>query len=219
MQKIIADDEKHFTLNNVTFNYVVIGTIFSYDIIQKNLENEDHISKIYKNENYSVSYKNDMDCIQQIVDTINSLFDVIRPMYVSNELIYANKCGDNVQNVGKMLNKVIVGNYKIGQIIITDWNNKITKFELDQIEKVFGTTLMVINANYHALVYIEITINEQTYFIAIETVIYNPYSLQFYIGLTKEQLSEILKTRYLCKKYIVTYDCNKQWMDIVNDGF
>jgi hypothetical protein len=152
------------------------------------------------------------------VDTyLNMIFDRIFPFYDSRKLFHSNVCGANAEYICKTLK---IDGLKIGKIIIADWVEQIHKKKeiLQSIESVYGSTLLTIGASYHALVYLDITIMEKKYYVAIETTICEPYKLQFYLGNSEAELKRIIKIRYQCNDFKISFDCKKHWIDIVYNG-
>ncbi len=145
------------------------------------------------------------------------IFDRIFPFYNSRKLFHSNVCGTNAEYICKTLK---IDGLKIGKIIITDWVKSIyqNKENLQSIESVYGSTLLTIGASYHALVYLEITIMEKKYYVAIETTICEPYKLQFYLGNSEAELKRIIKIRYQCNDFKISFDCEKSWDDIAYNG-
>jgi flagellar biosynthesis GTPase FlhF len=96
---------------------------------------------------------------------------------------------------------------KLGKIIIRNWLIKKSEI-IDSIENVYGKSNKSIGAAYHALAYVEITINENKYHIAIETTIERPYTLQFYVGSNIEVFKSIIHYRYQCENFDIFLNCN-----------
>jgi len=143
---------------------------------------------------------------------LDRAFNYIYSLYSIGVLQYSNVCGDNVENVCKKLN---INGINVGKIIITDWIIDQNKKDLDTIKLIYGPIICTINASYHALVYLEIIVNNNITYAAIETTSCYPHKLQFYIGKTKEELSTIVKLRYQCNDYYISYKDGKKIMDIV----
>jgi len=158
---------------------------------------------------YIVTYINRVHT-EELYSTIDTIFNVIFPYYNSRKLEYSNVCGANAEYICDNLK---IDGLTLGKIIITDWVIR-NKNHLDIIRGVYGPIIFTIGASYHALAYIELTIEKITYYIAIETTICTPYKLQFYIGSSKEEFETIIHTRYQCSDFKITFDCKKSWMDI-----
>jgi hypothetical protein len=162
---------------------------------------------------YITTYISDCPELDEFIDKI---FKIIFPFYTSsNKLQYSNVCGANAEFLCKTLK---IDNIKNGKIIITDWMNRNEEY-LKVIESVYGPIGMTIRASYHALVYLEVSIKEATYYIAIETTICRPYKLQFYVAnnLEEEEFNTIITTRYQCTNFKRSFECDKSWIDIAYD--
>ncbi len=141
---------------------------------------------------------------------LNRIFDTIIPSYSSSSLWYSNRCGENAEFVCKTLK---MDGIRPGKIIITDWVER-NPDNLAIIESVYGLIGTTIGMHYHALVYLEINIDDKIYYLAIETTLCTPYKLQFCVGNNIDELRHILKTRYQCNDLKISYDCEKNWADI-----
>ena len=173
-----------------------------------------NIFKYKKNEDkYIITY--DADYHDKLNTYIDNIFNAIYPMYDENKLKYANICGDNAKYV---CNNLKIDGIKNGKIIIMNWVQPEIKKNLTQIESVYGPIGITIGASYHALVYLEITIEEQKYYIAIETTTCIPYKLQFYIGTNISEFTRIIKHRYQCNNFKISSDCDKYWYSIATDN-
>ena len=85
---------------------------------------------------------------------------------------------------------------------------------LNDIDRVYGSNVLTIGASYHALAYLVILIEDTEYHIAIETTICEQsHILQFYVG-TNDEFNKIIKIRYQCNDFIISFDCEKHPMDI-----
>ena len=161
--------------------------------------------KYYK-DRYIITYIKEYE--NQFLDNyLNNLFKNIYPHYKLNNLSYSNVCGSNVVFI---CNHLKIYGLNPGKIIITEWvstNNKIIK----KIEDVYGDTDFTIDASYHALAYLKVSIeNKQTpYYIAIETTSCYPYKLQFYVGMDENELKTIIMARYQCSEITISFDCEK----------
>jgi hypothetical protein len=154
---------------------------------------------------YTHAYNSEVD------EYLERIFNGIFPLYDSRRLQFSNTCGDNAEYICKNLK---ISGVKLGKIIITEFIGNIRDTAIYRdIESVYGNNIFAMTSHYHALVYLEITI-DKTYYIAIETTICKPYKLQFYIGNNMEELTSILKTRYHCKEFKISYDCDKSWDEI-----
>ena len=162
---------------------------------------------------------------EELTPILYMMYETIKPHYTCciigkpGKLRYSNVCGANSMHICNEVrfNFEDTGfSYKKQKILIHDehWltDDIITKANREIIEKVFGNTYGVIGASYHALAHFTLTNERKKYYIAIETTICKPYQLQFYIGKSKEDLTEILTTRYLCSDYFLTSNCNA-WFD------
>jgi hypothetical protein len=145
---------------------------------------------------------------------IETIFDNIFPHYSSRKLMYSNVCGANAEFICKNLH---IDGITLGKIIIINWIAPNVD-NLKSIENVYGPIGGTIGMHYHALAYLEITIEEQKYYIAIETTSCEPYKLQFYVGNSNEDLAEIIKSRYQCKEFKISFECDKSWLDIAYSG-
>jgi hypothetical protein len=141
---------------------------------------------------------------------VDMIFNAIFPYYHSRNLFYSNVCGANAEFICKNLK---IQDIKLGKLIITNWIKKKHK-NLQSIESVYGPIAVTIGASYHALAYLEKTIENKTYYIAFETTSCQPYKLQFYIGSDYEEFKKIIKIRYQCKNFKISFDCPKCWIDI-----
>jgi len=149
------------------------------------------------------------------LDTIlNNIFDSIYPHYAKRSLSYSNVCGDNSEFICNNLSEYLkISGLTLGKIIITDWvtkNDNVRK----QIVLVYGPIGVTIGASYHALAYLTVIIEETNYYVAIETTSCVPYKLQFYVGSNQSEFEQIIKTRYQCSNFKISFDCEKSWIDI-----
>ena len=167
-----------------------------------------------KNENkYIITY---IEEYNTLLDTyLNNIFNSIFPHYDTRALSYSNVCGDNTEFICNKLKKT---GLEAGKIIITDWVTKNWVIKNDElintIESIYGPIGITIGASYHALAYLTVIIEETNYYVAIETTICVPYKLQFYVGSNKEEFEKIIKTRYQCSNFKISFDCYKSWNDI-----
>ena len=153
---------------------------------------------------------------------LDNLFNTIFPYYsLSNKsgdplLQYVVMCGPNARFICNLLkdSEGIIS----GKIIIINWITPQNIEVIKTIESVYGFVHNTIGASYHALVYLEINIDNIIYYIAIETVKFIPYKLQFFIGNSKEDLEKIIKLCYQCIDFYINFECNKSWMEIAYTG-
>ena len=144
---------------------------------------------------------------------INNIFDRIFPHYATRALMYKNVCGANAEFICKNLK---IDGLTIGKIIIVNW--VINDTQITSIEMVYGPIGLTIGAGYHALGYLTVVIEETTYYIAIETTSCVPYKLQFYVGSNEEEFEQIIKTRYQCSNFYISFDCEIPWFVIAYSG-
>lgn len=170
------------------------------------------LSYITQENKYIITYITKYN--NEINNYLSNIFDAIFPLYNNNKLAHANVCGANATIICKQLK---INRHKPGKIIITDWVSPINPSVIRSIESVYGPVGLTIDSTYHALVYLEITLN-QTYYVAIETTICHPYTLQFYVGNTAEELKKMLKIRYQCNDYKISLDCDEIWQKIAYAG-
>jgi hypothetical protein len=170
--------------------------------------------------NYKINYnKYIITYIEEyntLLDTyLNNIFNSIFPYNAVPALSYSNVCGDNAEFICKKLNKT---GLKAGKIIITNWAIKIWDTKNDEliktIESVYGLIGLTIGQSYHSLAYLTVIIEETNYYVAIETTICVPYKLQFYVGSNKKKFETIIKTRYQCSNFKISFDCDESWMNI-----
>jgi hypothetical protein len=157
--------------------------------------------------NYSVNIDNYLE----------QIYNIIYPNYTSKKLEYSNTCGENAEFICKNLN---IHGIKVGKLIINNWVEKNSEYlkNLEKIEIVYGPIYSTIGGTYHTLVYLEINeINEKNY-VAIETTSCEPYKLQFYIGKDMTEFEKIINTRYQCKNFKISFDCEKNWLAIAHGG-
>ena len=167
-----------------------------------------------KNENkYIITYIEEYNTL--LDNVINDIFVSIFPHYGKN-LWYSNVCGANAEFICKKL-KLNLNELKLGKIIINDWVTKNDKL-LETIESVYGNIGVTIGASYHALAYLTVLIEGTKYYVAIETTSCVPYKLQFYVGSNENEFNQIIKTRYQCNDFKISFDCDKSWTDIIYSG-
>jgi len=163
---------------------------------------------------YITDYNTDIDTY------LYDIFQQLSNFYTLGSLFHSNRCWENATFACNKLrlepNETT--DFKIGRIFIVDWDtsNLYSDPRYHIIAPIYGngggTT---IGASHHSLLYVEITIEGQTTYIAIETASCHIYTLQYYVGNTPEELEEILKARYLCKGYRITYECNKPYYEVM----
>uniref|UniRef100_A0A6C0K331 Uncharacterized protein n=1 Tax=viral metagenome TaxID=1070528 RepID=A0A6C0K331_9ZZZZ len=145
------------------------------------------------------------------LDTIlNNIFDGIFPHYETSSLLYSNVCGANAEFICKNLK---ISGLTLGKIIIRDWVTRNDKVR-EQIVSVYGPIGISIGASYHALAYLTVIIEETIYYVAIETTSCFPYKLQFYVGSNQSEFEQIIKTRYQCSNFKISFDCENKWYNI-----
>jgi len=162
---------------------------------------------------YITDYNTDIDTY------LHDIFQQLLNFYRVGSLFHSNRCGENATLACNKLrlepNETTA--FRIGRIFIVDWDtlNLYSDPRFKVIAPIYGngggTT---IGATYHSLLYIEIMIEGQTTYIAVETASCHIYTLQYYVGNTPEELEEILKARYLCKGYRITYECDKPCYEV-----
>jgi len=153
---------------------------------------------------YITTYMSD---VTTALSTIDRLFDTLIPLYTSQDLTYSNDCGNNAETICDTLTRHVETS---GKIFIRSWmpeNDEV----LRTMKPVYGGQSLIIGVQYHALGYVEVIIDDKPFYIAIETNIKKPYSIQFYVGNTMDELSTIIKARYQCKNFTITHDCNREW--------
>jgi hypothetical protein len=150
-----------------------------------------------------------------VLDTyLDNIFRDIFPFYNSSKIVHSNVCGANSEFICKNLK---IDGLTLGKIIITDWVIKNDE-KIEIIKSVYGPIGITIGASYHALAYLEVTIEGTTYYVAIETTSCIPYKLQFYVGSDKGEFEKIINTRYQCSNFKISFDCDKDWIAIAYRG-
>lgn len=144
---------------------------------------------------------------QELEEYLEKIYNTLSYFYSIKNIVYSNECGSNVKFIHENV-KMERGN--TGKIILKNWLPT-DPDNVDKIKSVYGPIHNTIGASYHSLVYLFLTIGENHYHIAIETCLYIPYNLQYYIGTSWENLNEIIQKRYQCNDVILTYDMNKPW--------
>ena len=162
---------------------------------------------------YIITYISDYNTI--LDSYIDTIFHSIFPFYSSEQLKHSNVCGANAEFV---CNNLKIDGLTIGKIIITNWIKKRNIDDLRSITSVYGSNNMTIGATYHALVYVGAIIEENEYYVAIETTICEPYKLQFYVGTNSAEFESIITSRYQCNEFKLSFDCDKSWFDIAFKG-
>jgi hypothetical protein len=149
------------------------------------------------------------------LDTIlKKIFDRIFAHYEKGSLSYRNVCGVNAEFICKNLK---ISGLTLGKIIINNWvtiNDKV----IEQIESVYGDIDMNIGVSYHALAYLTVIIEGTNYYVAIETTSCVPYKLQFYVASNQPEFEQIIKTRYQCSNFKISFDCEKDWEEIASSS-
>lgn len=138
---------------------------------------------------------------------LDNIFNAIFPFYDSRQMQHSNVCGANAEFICKNLK---IDGISLGKIIIVNWIEENPE-NLKEITKFYGDNSLTIRASYHALAYLELTIEDIKYYVAIETTICDPYKLQFYVGTNEGEFENIIKTRYQCSDFKVSFDCVKSW--------
>jgi len=163
---------------------------------------------------YIISFIGD-ELNEKIVKYIDRLFNEIHPYYFMDNILFSNVCGSNVEFICEHIK---YKNNKVGKIIIVDWQNMYIRDKyINIIENLFGWVGVSIGASYHALVYIEVNIdNYGLFYIAIETASGDPYKLQFYISKNKNDFDNMLNARYLCKSFFSTFEIHKNWHSFIS---
>jgi hypothetical protein len=165
----------------------------------------------------SLLYRNIKNCIITYINEIsytntslllNELINDIFELYRKFELKYSNVCGANTQKLCSFLKTRQYKDIKFGKLIIMDWN-RMDKTIVNSIRTLYNGSWY--NSHYHALTYLEITVENQIYFVAIETTIDTPYKLYFYLGSDYEEFETIIKTIYQCNSFKTSYDCLESW--------
>jgi len=158
----------------------------------------------------------------EILDTyIENIYRIVSPLYNLKHLEHSNVCGQNTENICNFFKsnidkiKIKIPIINFGKIIISHshWKEPLIPKILNDIDRVYGSNVLTIGASYHALAYLVILIEDTEYHIAIETTICEPYKLQFYVG-TNDEFNKIIKIRYQCNDFIISFDCEKHPMDI-----
>ena len=164
--------------------------------------------KINEVDNYIITYVNDFD--EELDMFLNKLYHHIHRHYKDKKINYSNMCGSNTEFICNYFNALHIDGLKLGKIIITDWD--VNKTMLDNIETVYGIKGTTIGSSYHALVYLEVS----KFYVAIETTKEKScrYNLQFYVGSSIKEFERIIKARYQCSNFKISFDCNQDWINI-----
>lgn len=169
--------------------------------------------------NYMVSHLNGSD-VTGAQGIIDGIFDTLIPLYepavsatyfkpsCPSGLTYGNRCGPNAAIISKVL---IEQGMNSPILLIRSWTKPPNPAVISDIESVYGVTTLSIGAIYHSLGYVEITIEDRTFYIAIETNIPGP--MQFYVGNSMAELTQIIKARYQCIEFIIRTDTEKEWYE------
>ena len=127
---------------------------------------------------------------------LESIYNTLFYYYSIKNISYLK---DSESNVEFICNNIKLINCITGKITIDDW----LPTESNNIEKlisIYGPIQNTIGSDCHNLVYLIIKrLDKVEYHIAIETCLFIPYNLQFYIGTSRENLDEIIQKRYQCK--------------------
>ena len=157
--------------------------------------------QVFDETKYMVTYLSD---VTNALGAIHEIFNTLNPLYKSKMLVHSNHCGDNATTMCTMFKE----HFSVSSIIfITKWKRDNEPI-ISVIESVYGPTCQSIGVAYHALGYVEVIIEGRTFYIAIETNIWRPVKIQFYVGTSMEELVEIIKARYQCINFFVTDDCD-----------
>jgi hypothetical protein len=115
--------------------------------------------------------------------------------YYPTHLQWSNVCIGNVMYVCHNLR---VDDVETGQIIIRKNTKQIKNIlDIQQIQLIYGDNgSHALDADIHILVYLQLHFEGEVRYVAIETIIENPYKLQFYVASTEEILVNIIKARY-----------------------
>jgi hypothetical protein len=192
----VTTPSSEVVIDGITLNYRIYNTSYVITYLTNySIELEEQISYIY------------IQCIE--------------PLHQLCRLQYTNLCGPNSENLCNEINQLYDTpqdgvSIKSGKLIITEWKylSSQSKNIILNVKYLYGLPGVTLNATYHALTYIVITLPDNEYHIAVETTIQNPYKDQFYVGTSQQELREILLARYLCQRVIYTFNCNKEWYSI-----
>jgi hypothetical protein len=156
---------------------------------------------------YITTFINDNPILDEF---ILFLATFIVPFYSTRYIKRVNACDSNSKFLCEELNEKMELNDKIavGRLIIINWD--IDNQQLNEIKKKYGETSHSIGRTHHVLLYININIEDTIYCIAVETI---PF-LQFYVG-TPTDFETIIKKRYQCQDYFITYDCDIPFQYVV----
>jgi len=160
------------------------------------------------NRKYIITYF-DSDYNEDLNKFLDDTFNKIIPFYDRGYLRWSNVCGNNAEYICKNFKSDGV---TLGKIIITEWirNSEIQK----SIEEIYGR---ILGSSYHALAYLDITLGEIKYYVAIETTISK--QLQFYISSDRKNFANIIKSRYQCDNFRISFNCDQDWIEIAyNNG-
>lgn len=128
---------------------------------------------------------------------LEKIYNTLFYYYSNKNLSYSKNSKSNVDYI---CNHIKLLNGITSKITIKDWIPTESS-NIEKITSVYGPIQNTIGAECHNLVYLKICcVDEEDYHIAIETSLFIPYNLQFYIGTTWDNLDEIIQKRYQCKK-------------------
>jgi len=162
--------------------------------------------------NYIVSYLPSSD-VTVAFPIIKIIFRHLISLYSStidylDRLKYSNYCSDNARII---CNQFTERGIKSGILFIESWEPENTDV-ISTIESLYGATYESIGVAYHALAYVEATtVDGETFYIIIETNKRKPFSMQFYVGNSMQDVAQIIKARYQCKKFVITPHCNQSF--------
>jgi hypothetical protein len=184
---ITLDNNKIFLCERYSTKYIYGTSSYKY-LIVSNIEEYD---------------KSVLSDINKIYLKIADLY-AISDRYARGKIMYANYCGPNSGVICKNIKSDIIIDKKI--IVIQSFNNTYEDNKKQMIDIFFGNSIQQIGMSYHALAYLEFVNNNEKYYIAIETTKNRPYTLQFFVSNTYEDLKELIKTIYCCPDFeINTY--------------
>lgn len=182
------------------------------DIYNRSVEIDDVILHVFDSHSSYVVVFLENYLSRNIVEKLDYITsDILMPEY-QNRMKFSNVCGSN----SEIACKILKGKYdndkqRVGKIFMHKFkkNNYVDVDEnINKLEKLFGSQALVIGASYHALVYIELQddVTGTFYIIAIDSVC--NYQIQYYVSPTEEGFKKLIKARYLCEDFKITWDCN-----------
>jgi hypothetical protein len=168
-----------------------------------------------KDKKYIITYVNEYD--EQLDTLLDTIFNELSQYYRNGGLNYDKVCDANAKFICQNLKieKILT----IGKIIITDWIRPIKEEYINNIRTVYGsTTLRIGGAAYHALAYLEVFIDENIYYVAIESTVSKPFKIQFFVGTNETvvgknetEFESLIKTCFQCKSFKISFECDKLW--------